>query len=341
MMQICIMKKNFAIVGCGRIATRHALQIKQLANLTAVCDIDPIKATAFASEFNATAYFSLEEMLNQSPEIEVISICTPNCLHAEHTIMSLSSGKHVLCEKPLSIDIQDAKKMIDTAHSFNRKLFVVKQNRYNPPVEAVKSMLNDNRLGLITSFQINCFWNRPSAYYTDTWKGNKKWDGGTLFTQFSHFIDLLYWFLGDVAAVDAYIQNYLHPEIEIEDTGVVLFKMKSGVIGTLNYNVNAFQKNMEGSFTLFGEKGTVKIGGQYLNTIEYQSLEGQQIHLNDLGNPSNDYGFYQGSMSNHDKVYSNLIAAIDDHESKFASAFEGMKSVEIIEMIYAAAVSNS
>ncbi|MEI8052817.1 MAG: Gfo/Idh/MocA family oxidoreductase [Bacteroidota bacterium] len=335
------MKKNFAIVGCGRIASRHAIQITLLANLVAVCDIDPIKASAFAAEFNTTAYFSLEEMLIHCPEIEVVSICTPNYLHANHTIISLTSGKHVLCEKPLSIDIQDAKKMIDTANKFNRKLFVVKQNRYNPPVEAVKSMINNNRLGQITSFQINCFWNRPSDYYTDTWKGNKKLDGGTLFTQFSHFIDLLYWLLGDVNSVVATTQNYLHPEIEIEDAGIVLFKMKSGAIGTLNYNVNAFQKNMEGSFTVFGEKGTVKIGGQYLNTIEYQSLEGQQIHLNDLGNPSNDYGFYQGSMSNHDKVYSNLIAALDDNESKFASAFEGMKSVEIIEMIYASAGSVS
>jgi predicted dehydrogenase len=204
-------------------------------------------------------------------------------------------------------------------------------------VVALKSILNDNKLGKINSFQINCFWNRPDEYYISTWKGKKELDGGTLFTQFSHFIDLLYWLLGDVKSVKANISNFQHAEIDIEDAGVVLFEMNSGAIGTMNYNVNAFKKNMEGSITLFGEKGTIKIGGQYLNTIEYQSIEGQHIDVNEMGNPANDYGFYQGSMSNHDKVYENLLKAIDDSDSQFANAYDGMKTVEIIDMIFKAA----
>ena len=276
-------------------------------------------------------------MLNAFPEIEIISVCTPNYLHASHSILALNHGKHVLCEKPLAIQVADAQKMIDAAERNQKKLFVVKQNRYNPPIVALKSLLNDNTLGKINSFQINCFWNRPHEYYISTWKGKKELDGGTLFTQFSHFIDLLYWLLGDVKSVKANISNFQHAEIDIEDAGVVIFEMTSGAIGTMNYNVNAYKKNMEGSITLFGDKGTIKIGGQYLNTIEYQSIEGQLIDVNELGNPANDYGFYQGSMSNHDKVYENLLKAIEDSDSQFASAQDGMKTVEIIEMIFEAA----
>ena len=142
-------------------------------------------------------------------------------------------------------------------------------------------------------------------------------------------------------SVKANISNFQHVDIEIEDAGVILLEMRSGAIGTMNYNVNAYKKNMEGSITLFGEKGTIKIGGQYLNTIEYQSIEGKNIEVNELGNPANDYGFYQGSMSNHDKVYENLLKAIDDADTQFASAYEGMKTVEIIERILEAASKNT
>jgi len=329
--------RKFAIIGCGRIAERHAMQISQMANLVAVCDTNVEVAIQLAQKYKAAYYDNAEYMLNALPEIEIVSICTPNYLHAEHSILALNYGKHVLCEKPLAIQIADAQKMIEAAERNQKKLFVVKQNRYNPPIVALKSLLNDNTLGKINSFQINCFWNRPSEYYISAWKGKKKLDGGTLFTQFSHFIDLLYWLLGDVKSVKAKISNFQHAEIDIEDAGVVLFEMNNGAMGTMNYNVNSYKKNMEGSITLFGEKGTIKIGGQYLNTIEYQSIEGEQIDVNEFGNPANDYGFYQGSMSNHDKVYENLLKAIDDSDSQFASAHDGMKTVEIIEMIFKAA----
>jgi predicted dehydrogenase len=333
--------RKFAIIGCGRIAERHALQISRVAKLVAVCDIDIEKARLLANTYNLAYFDNVETMLIALPEIEIVSICTPNYLHAEHSILALNHGKHVLCEKPLAIHVADAQKMIEAADLNHKKLFVVKQNRYNPPIVALKSLLNDNKLGNINSFQINCFWNRPDEYYISSWKGNKEMDGGTLFTQFSHFIDLLFWLLGDVKSVKATISNFQHNKIDIEDAGVVLFEMSSGAIGTMNYNVNTFKKNMEGSITLFGEKGTIKIGGQYLNTIEYQSIEGQHIDLNEMGNPANDYGFYQGSMSNHDKVYENLLKAIDETDSQFASAHEGLKTVEIIEMIFEAASKNT
>ena len=331
------MSVEFAIIGCGRIARRHAENIIRQGSLVAVCDIVKEKADALAAKFNAKPWYSLTELLENEKNINVASICSPNGLHATHAIQCLQAGLHVLCEKPLSISSIDAKMMISTANDTARKLFVVKQNRYNPPVIEVKKLLDTNKLGKIYSFQINCFWNRPGLYYQNSWKGSKQMDGGTLFTQFSHFIDLLYWMLGDVENVRSTVKNFAHPSIEIEDTGIVLFEMKSGVIGTLNYTVNSFNKNMEGSFTIFGEKGTVKIGGQYLNELEYQMIENYQIQKLSAGGMVNDYGFYQGSMSNHDKVYENLLKALSENKHSMPDVEDGLKTVEIIEMIYRAA----
>jgi len=159
-------------------------------------------------------------------------------------------------------------------------------------------------------------------------------DGGTLFTQFSHFIDLMYWMLGDVATVTSISKKFAHAAIEFEDSGVVLFEMTNKAIGTLNYTVNSFAQNMEGSFTVFGENGTVKVGGQYLNELEYCKVKNVEVPTLPKGNTANGYGFYQGSMSNHDKVYENLIQALENPEHDFASGLEGLKTVEIIEKIY-------
>lgn len=327
------MNSSFAIIGCGRIAQRHAEQIVKHGNLVAVCDIVVEKADEMAGQYGAKAYYSIDHLLAEMPDALVVCICTPNGLHANHAVKALKAGFDVLCEKPLCITVEDGKMMIKTAEQAGKKLFVVKQNRYNPPVAFLKELIANGKLGKIYSFQINCFWNRPPTYYT-YWKGSKELDGGTLFTQFSHFIDLLYWLLGDVASVKAIGGNFAHPAIEFEDTGAVVFKMQSGAIGSLNYTVNSFEKNMEGSFTVFAEKGTVKIGGQYLNELEYCEVEG--ITQPDLpkGNPANGYGFYKGSMSNHDKVYENLILALKDDKHEFASAEEGLKTVEIIQKIY-------
>ncbi|MEQ1554217.1 MAG: Gfo/Idh/MocA family oxidoreductase [Ferruginibacter sp.] len=328
------MSLTFAIIGCGRIAQRHAEQILKIGKLVAVCDIDAKRANEMALKYGANAYDNIENLLLQEYDIDVISICTPNGLHATHTILALQANKHVLCEKPLSINVADAKKMILEAKKADKKLFVVKQNRYNPPIAFLKKIIAENKLGQIYSFQINCFWNRPVEYYT-SWKGTKELDGGTLFTQFSHFIDLLYWLLGNVKEVKATAKNHAHPTIQFEDNGAVIFEMVNGAIGTLNYTVNSFAKNMEGSITIFAEKGTVKVGGQYLNELEYFSVNGIETPNLPLGNPANGYGFYQGSMSNHDKVYTNLVLALQNDKHEFANGDDGLKTVEIIEKIYA------
>ena len=270
--------------------------------------------------------------------IDVISICSPNGLHATHAIQSLKKGYHVLCEKPLAINVNDCGEMIKAAEAANKRLFAIKQNRFNPPIVAVKKAIDEGRLGKIFSIQLSCFWNRNPDYYANSWKGTKDMDGGTLYTQFSHFIDLLYWIIGDVKNVQAFLGNYAHKEIiEFEDTGVVILEFYNGVIGTINYTVNSHEKNMEGSLSIFGEKGTVKIGGQYLNELEYQNIKDYRIENLPEGNKANNYGNYQGSMSNQDKVYENLVAVLTTNASINTNAFEGLKTVEIIDKIYNAA----
>ena len=329
---------SFALVGCGNIAQRHAAHIAAKGRLAGVCDIIKEKADALAAAYQVKTWYSIDDLLAGEKDIDVVAICTPNGLHAEHSIKALEAGYHVLCEKPMAIKASDCAMMIAAAEKAGRRLFIIKQNRYNPPVVAVKQAVDAGRLGKINSLQLNCFWNRDEHYYKNSaWKGTQNLDGGTLFTQFSHFIDLLYWMLGDIEKVQAFTGNYTHDGIiEFEDTGGVILQFANGAIGTINYTVNSFEKNMEGSLTLFGERGTVKIGGQYLNELEYQHIQDYIIENLPAGNPPNHYGSYEGSMSNHGKVYDNVIDVLQNNAPHTTSAFEGLKTVEIIEKIYAA-----
>lgn len=330
-------KVNFAIIGCGRIAQRHAEHINNNGNLVAVCDIDFDKAKQLAEKYNAKAYQNIDELL-QNETVDLVAICSPNGLHAEHSIKSLNAGFHVLCEKPMAINVNDCGDMIKAAESNNKRLFAIKQNRYNPPVAAVKEAIDKGILGKIYSIQLSCFWNRNTDYYANSWKGTKDLDGGTLYTQFSHFIDLLYWMIGDVKKAYALTGNFAHKDIiEFEDTGVIALEFHNGALGTINYTVNSYGKNMEGSLTIFAEKGSVKIGGQYLNELEYQNIEGFEFKDLPKGNTANNYGQYQGSMSNHDKVYENVIEVLTNNGIISTNSFEGLKTVEIIDKIYTSA----
>jgi UDP-N-acetyl-2-amino-2-deoxyglucuronate dehydrogenase len=220
---------------------------------------------------------------------------------------------------------------------------VVKQNRFNPPVQAVKQLIEDKRLGRIFSIAVNCYWNRNDWYYKSSdWKGKKALDGGTLFTQFSHFIDVIYYLLGDMQILHAQMANVNHRGlIEFEDTGVVSFLLKeSNAPGVLHYTTAAFQQNMEGSITIFAENATIKIGGKYLNTIEYQATNGFDISDLPTSGPPNLYGEYEGSMSNHDKVIDNVIRSVEGKVEIMTNAYDGLKTVEIIENIYQSAMDN-
>ncbi len=327
---------TFALIGCGRIGTRHAELIAKIGKLAAVCDTDAARCDLLARKYGAAPFNSLDDLLQASPEIKIICICTPNGMHAEHCIKSLQNGRDVLCEKPLCLTTSAAWSIMDTAHFFRRKVYIVKQNRFNEAVVFAKKLLTENAMGRILSFEINCFWNRPAEYYDGSWRGTVDNDGGLLYTQFSHFIDLLYWFLGDVVFVQGIkINNQLRNHLQIEDTGAVLLQMKNGATGSINYTINSYENNKEGSFTIFGESGTVKIGGEYLNSIEWVHTRDGSNFQGSVRPKPNDYGFYTGSMSNHHLVYDELVKALQGEPHQLPQLADAVKTVEIIEKIYA------
>ncbi len=332
-------KVAFAVVGIGHIGTQHAVQAKAAGTLSAVCDIKRERADAAAAVHGCSAYYSLDDLLASEHALDVVSICTPNGLHADQTIQALRAGCNVLCEKPMATSVRACERMIHTAEETNKRLFIVKQNRFNPPVAAVKQAIVEGKLGRILAVQVNCFWNRNQDYYRSSdWRGTLALDGGTLFTQYSHFIDLLYWMVGDVDDAKVFTHNFLHHDtVQFEDTGVAALSFANGALGTLAFTINSHGRNMEGSLTLFGEKGTVKIGGQYLNVLEYQHIDGYEITGLDPGNPPNTYGQVKGSMSNHDKVYQNVVDVLL-HGGRIATdMLDGLKTVQIIEKVYRAA----
>ena len=330
------MKIKFGIIGCGNIGARHAKHINEHKEgiLKSVLDINTEKSISIAKKYSCDYFESMDKFLSQ--DLDIINICTPNGLHSKHAIKCMKAGKHVLVEKPMALKSADCEKMIHTALNTNKQLFVVKQNRHNPPVAALKEKIKTKKLGKIYSVVVNCFWNRNDNYYNSSdWKGSIQLDGGTLFTQFSHFVDILYYLFGDINNISGKVINANHKElIEFEDTGFFNFQLENGAIGSFNYTTSCYEKNMEGSILVFAENATIKIGGQYLNTIEYQSLKGNKITLKNSSNKANDYGTYQGSMSNHDLVIENVINTLNGRESIMTNALDGMKVVDIIERMY-------
>ncbi len=329
------MKIKFGIIGFGAIGPRHKDKIdnNENAELVAICDIDEKQFDKLNG--NSIKLFNNYHDMLKIKEIDVVSICTPNDLHSPMTIDALNASKNVLCEKPMALSAKECKNMVHTSLKENKKLFIVKQNRYNPPIEAVKNLIEQDKLGRLYSIVVNCFWNRNNGYYENSsWRGLKNKDGGALFTQFSHFIDLMLVFGGSVDSVFTVANNYCHPNIEIEDTGVMTVNFSNGVIGSLNFTNNAYKNNMEGSITIFAEKGTVKIGGQYLNELEYQRLNGIKIHQSKWQTKPNDYGTYKGTMSNHDKVYQNVIDSLMNGGKVAVNGIDGMATTEVIEAAY-------
>ncbi|MCX8020413.1 MAG: Gfo/Idh/MocA family oxidoreductase [Chitinophagaceae bacterium] len=324
---------KFAIVGCGAVASRHAREASIHGKLIAVNDIVPEKADALARQYNANAYYTIEELLSSSPLPDVVAVCTPNALHPLHSIKALQAGCHVICEKPMSITSNDAKQMIEAAHKSGKKLFVVKSARFNPSVLFLRDLLEKNSLGKIYSFQLNCFWNRPPEYYLGTWRGTQL-DGGTLFTQFSHYIDSLLWLFGNWNVVYGIRKNLAHQQIiQSEDTGIVVVETEKGIPGGIHWSVNAYRKNMEVSLSVLGEKGTIQLGGAYMEKIKYGEAENITFPEVDSGSP-NDYGLYQGSMSHHHKVYENVVRDLNNETQQTLLAEDGLKTVEAIEKIY-------
>jgi UDP-N-acetyl-2-amino-2-deoxyglucuronate dehydrogenase len=328
------------LLGCGHIGKRHAEIIDELAILAGVCDTDDGKAKAIGSQFSVPYYTDSRQMLD-SVSADAVAVCTPNGLHSNHSIDSLSRSFHVLCEKPMALSSDDCRKVIEAAEFNNRHFSVVKQNRYNPPVSYLKRILDDGILGKVYSVQVNCFWNRDAGYYHNSWKGTRAMDGGVLFTQFSHFIDILYWMFGDIRKVCSAASNSGHRGItEFDDNGTACIEFLSGAIGGLHYSINTSEVNMEGSLTVIAEKGTVKIGGKYLDRLEYHHIPGIPEPTLPEGNRANKYGSYEGSMSNHRAVYTDFIESVSANR-KSSNSFEALKAVEIIERIHKSALDQT
>ncbi len=329
-------KIKFGIVGQGHIGKRHAEMISKNPNaeLVAVCDVKPKEELG---ELESTPFYSnMADLLQKHPEIEVVNICSPNGLHAPQSIEALNAGKHVVCEKPMALSKADCEKVIYTALQNNKQVFVVMQNRYSPPSAWLKEVVEKKIIGDVFVVEINCFWNRDERYYTKpNWKGTKKLDGGTLFTQFSHFIDIMYWVFGDINNIRGRFENFNHKNlIEFEDSGIVSFEFARSGFGVLNYSTAVWDKNMESSLTVVGSKGTIKIGGQYMDQVEYCHIKDYEMPNLAHTNPANDYGTYKGSANNHPQVIQNVIDTLDGNNHPSTNALEGLKVVEIIERIY-------
>lgn len=330
-------KIRFAVIGCGHIGKRHAEMIHLNADseLVALCDVKPENELGI-EKYNAKFFDDLDALINSDLDLDVINIATPNGLHAEMALKVLESGRHVVIEKPLALNKADAEKIIYTALHRGKQVFGVMQNRYSPPSVWIKDLVSSGKLGSINMVQINCYWNRDDRYYTNgNWHGDKKLDGGTLFTQFSHFIDVMYWLFGDIDNIQSRITDFNHQDLtDFEDSGVVSFDFVSGGMGILNFSTACWDKNFESSLTILAENGTIKIGGQYMNEVEYCHVKDYEMPTLAPSNPPNDYGKYKGSAANHTFVIQNVIDVIKNGAAITTNALEGMKIVEIIERIY-------
>ncbi|WP_082685075.1 Gfo/Idh/MocA family protein [Hymenobacter sedentarius] len=331
---------RFVICGVGHIGRRHAALISRYpgATLVALIDVRQELQPSLAAEFPGVPFFaSLEAYLAHGPVADVLTVATPNGLHAPQAVAGLRHGLHVVVEKPLALAQADAETIVQTALQTGRLVFCVMQNRYSPPAAWLKQVVDEGRLGQVYLVQFNCFWNRDARYYkAGGWKGSQELDGGTLFTQFSHFVDLLYWVFGDITNIDARFRDFNHAGLtEFEDSGLVTFDLLRGGSGTLQYSTAVWDRNLESSLTVVAEHGSLKLGGQYMDKVEYCHLRDYTLPPLPPTNPANDYGPYQGSAANHVQVIENVVETVLQRSCATTNAQEGLKVVEIIERIYA------
>lgn len=334
-------KIRFAIAGCGHIGKRHAEMITRNpeAELVAMADIKPRAELKLSAYDQVPFYENLEEMLEYAgDEIDVVTIATPNGLHASQALRALSRGKHVVIEKPIALNRNDAEKILFRALKMDRHVFSVMQNRYSPPSIWLKELVESGVLGKIFMVQINCFWNRDERYYTpESWHGCAKMDGGTLYTQFSHFIDIMFWLFGDIKDVQSRFTSNNHSHLtDFEDSGMVNFQFLNGGMGALNFTTSVWDRNLESSMTIIAENGSIKVGGQYMNEVEYCHVRDYQMPELAPTNPANDYGAYKGSAANHHYIIQNVVNVLKGKDSITTNALEGLKVVEIIDKVYQA-----
>lgn len=331
------MSTRFAVVGLGHIGKRHADMIAahDACSLVAIIDIDT-NAQTVADRYNVPFFSTLSDFLASDITADVINIATPNALHAEQAVECLNTNAHVVIEKPIALTTSDCQAILDSATANDKQVFCVMQNRYSAPMQWLKQLLEDNVLGNVYMVDVHCYWNRDERYYTgDTWHGTDV-DGGTLFTQFSHYIDLLYWLFGDVQNIQARFANYSHTDmIDFEDSGTIQFDFERGGHGSMSYSTSVWDKNMESTLVIVAENGTVKIGGQYMDKVEYCHISNYELK-EDIITKTISIAEYAGAKANHYFVIENVVDVLSGRVANITTnAEEGTKVVEIIERIYA------
>ena len=329
---------KFAVVGFGFIGRRHATIIQgyEEAQLVAIIDINDKVRSHELYPAGVAFFTSIHDMYTAGIQPDVVNICTPNYLHASQAVIALENDSNVVIEKPMALTKAEAEQVVEKSLTHSRNVFVVKQNRYSPPSKWLKEVISKGHLGDIFYVQINCFWNRDERYYSQAeWRGKLAQDGGVLFTQFSHFIDILYWVFGDIKNVKTSFQNFNHQHnTEFEDTGVVQFEFVKGGIGSMNFSTSVWNKNMESSMAVIGSKGSIKIGGQYMNEIVHCHVENYTMPDLEPTNPPNDYGPFKGSAANHHYVIENVVDTLNGKSNIHTNAMEGLKVIDMIERIY-------
>lgn len=334
------MKLGFGIIGCGRIAPRHADSLAEIpdVNLSMVCDVIENRARAFAEKHRTKYCLDYHELL-AAPDIDIVNICTPSGLHAQMAVDALKAGKHVIVEKPMAMNVADADRMIATAKEMKRKLCIVLQNRYNPPMQDFYQIVRSGKIGHVLLGSVTVRWYRPQEYYNDGWHGTKSMDGGALMNQSIHHIDALQWLVGEpVQSVFAYTATLAH-QMEMEDVGVVTVRFTNGALATIEGSTLTYPQNLEASVALFGEKGSLKVGGTALNRKVFWKIAGEIEHEKELltreeVDPPSVYG------ASHRHVIEDMIQAVVEGREPQTDGLEGRKSLLLVSAMYESARSS-
>jgi UDP-N-acetyl-2-amino-2-deoxyglucuronate dehydrogenase len=324
------------LVGCGRISKNHFEALKRVdgLQLAAVCDIDGDRAEKAGVEHGVPWFKSFDDML-RSGECDVVTICTPSGLHSAQGVAAAKAGKHVVTEKPMSISLAQADELVKACDDAGVHLFVVKQNRLNPPIQLLKRAVDKGRFGRIYMANVTVRWQRPQEYYdAEPWRGTWEFDGGAIMNQASHYVDLMQWLVGPVESVLAKTATQAR-KIEAEDSGIGILKFRSGALGVIDVNVLTYPKNLEGSITILGETGSVKIGGTAVNRVEHWTFasydDDDKLVDSANTNPPNVYGF------GHEGYYRNVLAVLRGQAKAETDGRAGRKSLELILGIYESA----
>jgi len=330
-------KIKVAVVGCGRVSNRHFDSIathKEDLELVAICDNNTVILDEMKKKYKVEAYANINQMLKESV-IDVVSLCTPSGIHPNHAILAAEKGIHVVTEKPMATRWKKALEMVDACDRAGVCLFVVKQNRRNSTLQLLKRTIEERRFGRIYMVHLNVFWTRPQEYYDSAkWRGKWEFDGGAFMNQASHYVDLLDWLIGPVESVHA-MTGTLGRDIEVEDTGVLNIRWRNGAMGSMSVTMLAYPSNFEGSITILGEKGTVRVGGVAVNKIEHWAFNEHKEYDDQIKDASYQtasvYGF------GHPLYYKNVIDVLRGEAEPETDGREGLKSMELIIAAYLSA----